>query len=107
MAMAGLRLLVGVGSLVLSAGATAFLDRLHVNWLRIPMVALALIGAMLNLVAIAQLRHLRNRPASQWRQSTVPVRTLRMEQVQVALSLATLALLALEEAFHLHLFHSL
>ena len=64
MAMAGVRLIIGVGSLALSAEATAFIDRLHTNWIRIPMVLLALIGALLNLVAILQIRRLRRRPSS-------------------------------------------
>lgn len=104
MAMAGLRLLIGVTSLVLSAQATVLLDHLHANWLRISMVVLALIGAVLNLITIAQIRRLRSRPAAQWRQVPLPQKKLRAERLQIALSVATLALIALEECFHLHLF---
>lgn len=107
MAMAGLRLIVGVGSLALSAEATALLDRLHAGWLRIPMVGLALLGAALNLIAILQIRRLRARPASQWRQTPVPASKLRMERLQFALSLITFVLIAFEEGFHLRLFHHL
>jgi fumarate reductase subunit C len=107
MAMAGLRLVIGVGSLVLSAEATAFIDHLHANWIRIPMVLLALIGTLLNLAAILQIRRLRKRPSSQWRQGTIEPQKLRMEQWQLALSAATLVLLVMEEAFHLKLSHHL
>jgi hypothetical protein len=103
MAMAGLRLALGIGTLALSAQATALMTRLHADWLRIPMVSLALIGALFNLAAILQIRRLRQRPASQWRLTPVPARKLRMERWQIALSAATLVLIALEESFHLRL----
>jgi hypothetical protein len=105
MAMAGLRLIIGVGSLALSSEVAVFLDRLHASWLRIPMISLAFIGAALNLIAILQIRRLRARPSSQWRQVPVAVGKLRMERWQLALSLITFALIALEEGFHLRLFH--
>jgi hypothetical protein len=107
MAMAGLRLLIGVGSLAISAEVTAFVDHLHANWLRVPMIGLAFAGAALNLIAILQIQRLRARPASQWRQAPVAAGKLRMERCQLALSLITFALIALEEAFHLHFFHHL
>jgi len=105
MAMAGLRLIIGVGSLALSSEAATFVDGLHASWLRIPMISLAFIGAALNLVAILQIRRLRARPSSQWRQAPVAARKLRMERGQLALSLITFALIAIEEGFHLRLFH--
>jgi hypothetical protein len=105
MAMAGLRLIIGVGSLALSSEAAAFVDGLHASWLRIPMISLAFIGAALNLIAILQIRRLRARPSSQWRQAPVAARKLRMERGQLALSLITFALIAIEEGFHLRLFH--
>jgi fumarate reductase subunit C len=107
MAMSGLRLVIGIGSLALSAEATAFIDHLHANWIRIPMVLLALIGTLLNLVAILQIRRLRRRPSSQWRQGPVEPQKLRMEQWQLAIGVATLVLLVMEESFHLKLFHQL
>jgi hypothetical protein len=38
MGMAGMRLIIGVGSLVLPAEMTTFLDHLHASWLRVPMI---------------------------------------------------------------------
>jgi hypothetical protein len=107
MAMAGLRLIIGVGSLALSSEAAAFVDGLHASWLRIPMISLALVGAALNLIAILQIRRLRARPASQWRQGPVAANKLRMERWQLAVSLITFVLIALEEGFHLRFFHHL
>lgn len=105
MAMAGLRLIIGVGSLAVSSEAAGFVDRLHASWLRVPMVSLAFIGAAVNLIAILQIRRLRARPSSQWRQAPIAAGKLRMERWQLALSLITFALIALEESFHLRLFH--
>jgi hypothetical protein len=107
MAIAGLRLIMGVGSLALSAEAMAVLDRIHASWLRLPLIGFSFIGATLNLIAILQIRALRARPASQWRQPPLAADKLRMERWQLALSLITFVLIALEEGFHLRLFHHL
>ena len=101
-AASGLRFAVGLGSLVLSAGAGAMVDRFHADALRIPMVGLAVAGSVLNLAILAQVRRLRRRPSSQWRQQPLSARRLRMERLQIVLSVATLALVAVEEIFHHH-----
>jgi hypothetical protein len=98
----GLRFVVGLGSLVLSASAGTMVDRFHADALRIPMVSLALIGSLLNLAIPAQVRRLRLRPASHWRQQSPSARKLRMERLQIVLSVATLALIAVEELLHYH-----
>ena len=105
MAMAGLRLVVGLGSLALSAETTQLMNRMHADWLRVPMMSLALAGSLFNMAALLRMWGLRRRPASQWRMAPVPARKLRMERWQMALSIATLVLLMLEESFHLHLTH--
>jgi hypothetical protein len=96
----GLRFAVGLGSLVLSAGAGAMVDRFHADALRIPMVGLAVVGSLLNLAILAQVRRLRRRSASQWRQQPPSARRLRMERLQIVLSVATLVLVAVEEILH-------
>lgn len=106
-AVSGLRLLIGITSLTVSAGFAAALDRFHVNWTRIPMIAVALAGALLNLVVVAQVRYLRSRPASQWRIKPLSLHTLRMERIQFVLSITTLILIGLEEYFHLLHAHTL
>lgn len=106
-ATAGLRLLIGAGSLVLSAGTVSFLTRLHADWLRVPMILLALIGALINLAVIRRLRRLRDRPASQWRQAPVSAHKLRMERLELFLAWATLVLIAAEETLHIHFTHGL
>ena len=106
-AVSGLRLFIGISSLAVSAGLTAALDRFHANWIRVPMIGIALVGALLNLVIVMQIRYLRSRPASQWRQKPTSLRTLRMERVQFVLSIATLILVGLEEYLHFAHTHSL
>jgi uncharacterized membrane protein YidH (DUF202 family) len=98
----GLRFAVGLGSLVLSAGAGAMVDRLHADALRVPMIGIALVGSIVNLAVLGQIRWLRGRPASRWRQQLPTPGKLRMERLQVVLSVATLALVAVEELFHYH-----
>lgn len=71
------------------------------------MVLLALIGSLLNLVVLMQLRRLRNRPASQWRQTPLSPRKIRMERWQMVLSIVTLVLIGVEEYIHLLWHHHL
>jgi hypothetical protein len=71
------------------------------------MISIAFIGAAVNLIAILQIRRLRARPSSQWRQAPIAADKLRMERWQLALSIITFALIALEEGLHLRLFHHL
>src|SRR5277367_1151903 len=104
-ALSGLRLVIGIGSLAMSAGVAAMLDRLHADWIRLPMIGLALIGSLLNLVILAQIRRLRHRPASQWRQVPLSPHKIRMERAQLILSIATLVLIGIEEYLHFHWHH--
>jgi hypothetical protein len=106
-AINGLRLAIGIGSFVLSTGAGAVMVGFHANAIRIPMIVLAIAGSLLNLAILVHVRHLRKRPASQWRQKPLTLQQKRTELTQLGLSLATLALVVLEESLHLHLHHSL
>lgn len=106
-AVSGLRLAIGISSLAISAGVGAELDRFHANWIRVPMLSFALIGSLLNLAVLMQIWSLRRRSASRWRQKPVSRRSLRMERLQVFLSLTTLLLIGVEEYLHFHQFHSL
>jgi hypothetical protein len=104
-ALNGLRVAIGVGSLALSAAVGSAVDSFHADWLRIPMIAFALLGSLLNLVVLWQIRRLRRRPASQWRQQPVSPRKIRMERLQILLSIATLVLVAVEEYWHIRWHH--
>jgi hypothetical protein len=106
LALSGVRLVIGIGSVVLSAGTVAALEKIHSNWIRLPMMGLALLGSLLNLAVLIQIRSLRNRPASRWRQRPLRPEEARMERVQWVLSFATLVLIAVEECLHWHRFHN-
>ncbi len=107
-ALSGLRLLVGAASLTAAFGAMKFLDHyFHVDSIRIPMVCLALFGSLANLVALWQVRRLRNRSASAWRQKPVSRKKLNSERLQFLLSIATLVMLAAESFYHFKHTHHL
>ena len=106
-AINGLRLAIGIGSLALSTGAGAVMAHFHADWIRRPMLALALVGSLLNLAILMHVRHLRKRPASQWRQKPLSAHKLRMERVQFVLSIATLLLIGIEEYLHFGFHHKL
>lgn len=100
-ALDGLRVGIGISSLVLAAGTARAIDAFHLSWLRAPMIVFAVAGSLLNLLVLWQVRRLRNRPAAQWRRTAPTTGRLRMERVQLVLSVLTLVLIALEERQHL------
>ncbi len=106
-AINGLRLAIGLGSLALSFGTGAAMVWFHSNWIRIPMVLFAFLGAALNLAIYFHVRHLRNRPASQWRQKPLTPGNLRKQRLQMFLSVVTLLLVGLEEYLHFGFHHTL
>lgn len=107
MALSGLRLLVGVGSLAAAVVGAHFLDSIHGEAVRIPMEFLAVAGSVINLVAIWRVRSLRARPSSQWRATPLTLKKKRAEAIQILLAILTLLLVVAEWAFHLYLHHSI
>lgn len=102
-ALHGLRLLIGIGAVVLASGAWHLAEELHADAIRIPMMLIALGGALLNLLALWQVRRLRIRSASAWRQQPLTPAKRRSEALQLALSVLTLVLLFAEEIAHFKL----
>lgn len=107
MALSGLRLLIGLGSLAAAAAGAKFLDSLHGSAIRIPMESIAIAGSVINLVAIWRVRSLRARPSSQWRATPLTPEKKRAESVQILLAILTLLLVAAEWSVHLYLHHSI
>jgi hypothetical protein len=105
-AISGLRLVIGLTSLASAIGARTPWS-LHADRIRIPMVLLALVGAIINLYAIRRIHKLRRRPAAQWRMQPVAPSKLRSENLQIILAIATLVLLFVEETLHVILHHVL
>jgi len=106
-ALNGVRLAIGLGSVVLAASVSAPLNKFHADKIRIPMMGIALAGALLNLLVLWQGRRLRRRPAAQWRVRPMSAGKQRTLRFQMALSVLTLALLAVEEYIHFRLHHIL
>jgi hypothetical protein len=107
LAINAVRLAIGLGSLAMTVGAGAFLVRFHADWIRIPMITVAFLGSLLNLAVLAQVRHLRKRPASRWRQKPLTRDTKKREREQFVLSILSLVLIVVEEYFHYALCHTL
>lgn len=99
-AISGLRVAIGLSALAAAAGIHAPARGFHQDSIRIPMMALAFLGAVVNLYVIWKVRRLRSRPAAQWRVQPVSKKKLNSERFQIALSILTLLLLAAEWITH-------
>src|SRR5277367_5357373 len=99
-AISGIRVAIGLSALAAAAGIHAPARGFHADSIRIPMMALALIGAVLNLYLLWNARRLRNRPAAQWRRIPLSARKKASERLQLILSVLTLLLLAAEWITH-------
>jgi hypothetical protein len=100
MAISGVRVAIGLSALAAAAGIHAPAKGFHQDAIRVPMMLLALVGSLINLFVIWRIRNLRKKPASQWRQKPLPASKRRAENLQIALSVLTLALLAAEWVIH-------
>ena len=104
MAISGLRLLIGLGSLAAASFIPGFIFSIHTDKIRIPMMVIAVLGSVLNLFVVWRIRSLRARPASQWRAQPVTAKQRRSETIQIALSILTLLLVVTEILTH-HALH--
>jgi hypothetical protein len=100
MAISGLRLLIGLGSLAAASFIPGFIFSIHADKIRIPMMAIAVLGSVLNLYVVWRIRSLRARPASQWRAQRVTAKQWRSETIQIVLSILTLLLVVAEILAH-------
>src|SRR5579864_5744502 len=98
--ISGFRLAIGLSALAAAAGIHAPARGFHSDALRIPMMLLALAGALINLYVIWKIRRLRNNPAAQWRRQPLSKKTIYSERLQIGLAILTLALLCAEWITH-------
>ena len=98
--VSGIRVAIGLGALAAAGGIYAPARGFHQDAIRIPMLILAAAGAILNLAVLAWIRHLRSRPAAQWRKRTRTAKEVRSERLQVVLAIVTLVLVGLETWTH-------
>jgi len=97
--ISGIRMAIGLSALAASSIYAPILG-FHGDGLRIPMLALATIGAVVNLLVLAWIWWLRSRPSAQWRRREVGKNERRSERFQVALAILTLVLVGLESWSH-------
>jgi hypothetical protein len=100
LAINGIRVAIGVGAVATAIGIWPRVLAFHADAIRIPMMSIALLGAVINLFALWQIRRLRNRPSAQWRKVPLNSAQKRSEHLQLTLSIVTLVLLAVEYTLH-------
>lgn len=94
--ISGLRLAIGLTAFAVSGSVFAPVRWFHQDAIRIPMLALATVGAILDLAVLAWIRHLGSRSSAQWRKQEIGGREKRAERLQLALAALTLVLVGLE-----------
>jgi len=97
--ISGIRVAIGLSAFAASSVYAPVLG-FHGDGLRIPMLALATIGAVVNLLVLAWIWWLRSRPSAQWRRRELSQNERRSERIQVALAILTLVLVGLESWSH-------
>lgn len=102
LAISGIRLAIGLTAFAL-AGTVFYtpVQWFHQDAIRIPMLALATIGAVVDISVLAWIRHLRSQPSAQWRKRDKGSKEKRSERLQLALAVLTLLLVGLETGMHL------
>lgn len=92
---------VGIGLAALAASSIwAPVRAFHRDAIRIPMLTLAVAGAVTNLGVLFWIWRLRTRPEAQWRRRELTPNQRRSERLQVAMALLTLVLVGLELWIH-------
>jgi hypothetical protein len=99
-AVSGLRVAIGLSALAAAVGVNAPARGFHADAIRIPMMALSLLGALMTFYLLWHVRRLRNRPAARWRRKPLTASQKKSERLQFALSVLTLFLLATEWFTH-------
>jgi hypothetical protein len=102
LAISGIRIAIGLTALVLAG--TVFYTPLrwfHQDAIRIPMLALATLGAAVDIAVLAWMNHLRSRSSAQWRKRQKSHKEKRSERLQLALAVLTLLLVGLETGMHM------
>jgi formate hydrogenlyase subunit 3/multisubunit Na+/H+ antiporter MnhD subunit len=98
--ISGIRVAIGLSALAAASGIYGPARGFHQDSIRIPMLAIATLGALANLAVLAWIRHLRSRPSAQWRRRELTTKEKRSEKLQVAMAVLTLILVGLETWTH-------
>ena len=98
-ALSGVRVLLGMTSL-LAAGAAGAAPGFHRNALRLPVLWIAGILAVLNLLLLWNEDRIRRSPSAQWRLQPLTSRQRRGRWMQLGTSVASLVLILAEVVSH-------
>ncbi len=98
-ALSGVRVLLGMTSL-LAAGAAGAAQGFHRNALRLPVLWIAGILAVLNLLLLWNENRIRRSPSAQWRLQPLTSRQRRSRWMQLGTSVASLVLILAEVVSH-------
>src|SRR6266567_5135377 len=98
--ISGIRVAIGLSALAAASGIYAPARGFHQDAIRIPMLIIAAAGAVLNVAVLVWIRHLRSRPAAQWRRRELTAKEKRSERLQIILAVITLLLVGAETWTH-------
>lgn len=98
--ISGIRVAIGLTALAASGIAAPILG-FHQDAIRIPMLTLAVAGAVVNLVVLAWIWRLRAQHSAQWRRREISSKERRSERLQAVLAILTLLLVGLEIWSHI------
>lgn len=98
--ISGIRVAIGLTALAAASGIYAPATGWHQDAIRIPMLAVATVGAVVNLAVLWWIRHLRARPEAEWRKRALSAKEKRSERLQIVLAIVTLVLVGLEMWTH-------
>ena len=104
LAVSGIRVAIGLTAL---AAGTIYgpVLKFHQDAIRIPMLIVAVAGALTNLAVLGWIWRLRTQPSAQWRKREIGARERRSERIQVVLAIVTLLLVGLETWTHAVMTH--
>jgi hypothetical protein len=103
--ISGVRLAIGLTAFVMAGSIAAPVHWFHQDAIRIPMLLLASLGAIVDLLVISWMRRLRAQPAAQWRVREQSPREKRSQRLQLVLAILTLGLVAAETWSHVIMAH--
>jgi len=103
-ALSGVRTVLGLSSLI-AATAAGPATGLHANKFRFPMLVLAGIGAVINLLLFWNAERLRGNPSARWRMRPLTRKERLGKWIQFGSAVLTLLLIAVEVLAH-PLFHN-
>lgn len=96
---------VAIGLTALAGAVYQPVIAFHHSSIRAPMLILAAVGAVINLLVLGWIWRLRGLPSAQWRKRDISKEERNSERLQVILAVATLILVALEAWTHSILNH--